>query len=183
MRKRISIAVVLSLVIFSVSGCEQKDNKESKAKEPVKEIKITEGVLKPGQEKEKKSLDKGEFYYSYSKAQEEREEEMPRSEIDAYKNIRSPYEKVQISLMAKKLSKDFLVKCSPCHDDYANGIIGPSLLDKDGDYIYKRLTQYKTKEKANVLMKDLVAQMDEKELKSLANEISEFNKKIRELRN
>jgi cytochrome c553 len=102
--------------------------------------------------------------------------------LDAYLNIRSPYERVQIELMIHKLSKDFRIKCSPCHDDYANGVIGPSLLGRDGKFIYGRLMAFKTGEKKNVLMKQLVEMNDEKTLQAIANEIAEFNKQIQEMR-
>ncbi len=41
---------------------------------------------------------------------------------------------------------------------------------------------YKKRKKVNVLMKDLVNKMSEKELKALAKEIADFNQKIRKLR-
>ena len=105
---------------------------------------------------------------------------MPRSEIDANMHVRSPYEEVKISMMVKRLSKDFIVKCSACHNDYANGIIGPSLLNKDADFIFNSIMKFKSDKNANVLMTDLVNQMDKKEIKKLANEIYEFNKQIRD---
>ena len=105
-----------------------------------------------------------------------------RTTLDAYLNIRSPYERVQIELMIQKLSKEFRIKCSPCHDDYANGVIGPSLLDKDGDYIYRQLMAFKTGEKRNELMKQLVEMNDPETLKGIADEIAKFNKQIREMR-
>ena len=62
----------------------------------------------------------------------------PRTKIDANLHIRSPYEHVEIELLVKRLSTTFRIKCSACHDDYANGIIGPSLLSRDSNYIYAR---------------------------------------------
>ncbi len=82
----------------------------------------------------------------------------------------------------QKLSKNFMVKCSACHDDYANGIIGPSLLSKDSGYIYQTIMKYKTGEKENVLMKDLVKNIDDKEIKTLANEIHTFNQEIKKIK-
>jgi len=67
----------------------------------------------------------------------------------------------------------------PCHDDYANGIIGPSLLNKTSDQIYDMIFAYKNKQKANPLMKDLVQTLDEVQIRALANEISEFNEQFR----
>ena len=75
-----------------------------------------------------------------------------------------------------------MVKCSACHDDYANGIIGPSLLSKDSIYIYQTIMKYKKGEKENVLMKELVKNIDDKEIKSLANEIHTFNQEIKKIK-
>ncbi|WP_294964812.1 hypothetical protein [Sulfurimonas sp.] len=106
----------------------------------------------------------------------------PRSNIDANMHIRSPYDKVQVSMLVKKLSKEFIVKCSACHNDYANGVIGPSLLGKDSSYIYNKIMSFKTGEKSNPLMNDLVKMMDEAKIKKLAQEIFEFNKEINQMR-
>ncbi len=107
----------------------------------------------------------------------------PRTTIDANMHIRSPYEKVKVSMLIRKLSKDFILKCSACHNDYANGVIGPSLLGKDLDYIYKKIIAFKTGEKSNPLMNDLVKMMSDKEITKLANEIFEFNEEISTMRN
>ncbi|WP_187648303.1 c-type cytochrome [Nitrosophilus labii] len=179
-----SIAILFATAVI-FAGCESKDKKEEQkdSVETPKEIKVTEGVVKE-QKTESKEVDKGEFYYSYKeneKNEAEIEEEESYTPIDAYRRVRSPYERVQISLLANKLSKDFLVHCSACHDDYANGIIGPSLLDKNETFIYNRLVAYKNRKKANVLMKDLVSKMSDEKLKSLAKEIADFNEKVRKI--
>jgi cytochrome c553 len=98
-------------------------------------------------------------------------------------NVRSPYEKVEISMLVKKLSKEFIVKCSACHNDYANGIIGPSLLGKDSDFIYKKIIAFKTGKESNPLMNDLVKMMDDDGIKRLSQEIFEFNNEITQMRN
>jgi len=107
----------------------------------------------------------------------------PRTAIDANINVRSPYEEVQVSMLVKKLSKNFIVRCSPCHNDYANGIIGPSLLDRDADYIYTKIEEFKSGKKSNPLMRDLIKQMSDAEIKSMAEEIYSFNKEIKAMRN
>ena len=106
----------------------------------------------------------------------------PRTNIDANMHVRSPYEKVQISMLVKKLSKEFIVKCSACHNDYANGIIGPSLLKKDSKYIFDKIKSFKEDQEKNILMSALVKNMPESEIKKLADEIYEFNKQIRDLK-
>lgn len=105
----------------------------------------------------------------------------PRTAIDANLHVRSPYEKVKVSMMVKKLSKEFIVKCSACHNDYANGIIGPSLLSKTSKQIVQSINDFKSGKKSNPLMNDLIKMMSDKEIEKLANEIYTFNKEIQEI--
>ena len=102
----------------------------------------------------------------------------PRTPIDANMHVRSPYEKVQVSLLVRKMSKEFIVKCSACHNDYANGIIGPSLLHKDTDYIFNKIAEFKNGTKSNPLMSDLIKQMNDDEIRKMAQEIYNFNLEI-----
>jgi len=106
----------------------------------------------------------------------------PRSKVDANLNIRSPYEHVEIELLVKRLSTTFRIKCSACHDDYANGIIGPSLLSRDSDFIYNRIAEFKSGKKSNPLMTDLINQMTDEEIRTLADEIYAFNKEVKKIR-
>jgi len=106
----------------------------------------------------------------------------PRTKVDANLNIRSPYEHVEIELLVKRLSTTFRIRCSACHDDYANGIIGPSLLSRDSDYIYDRIAEFKSGKKSNPLMNDLIKMMSDEEIRVLADEIYEFNKEVKKIR-
>lgn len=182
--RRFASIVFAGALMAGLIGCGEKKEKEHETKETPAQIKVTTGAVKKVEEKEPSKENTGQFYYSYNKEKSEAPvaEQKHRTTIDAYLNIRSPYERVQIELMIKKLSKDFVVRCSPCHDDYANGVIGPSLLGKDGNFIYQRLIDFKTGKRKNVLMKELVSQIDDKQLRSIADEIAAFNKQIQELR-
>lgn len=120
------------------------------------------------------------FYYHYHDTSAVNEEQ--KTAIDANINVRSPYEKIEISMLVKKLSKEFIVKCSACHNDYANGVIGPSLLGKSADYIYDEIAKFKTGKRENVLMTDLIKGMENEEIRKLAEEIFEFNEQIKEMR-
>ncbi|KAB0612475.1 c-type cytochrome [Campylobacter hyointestinalis] len=99
--------------------------------------------------------------------------------IGALAMRRMPLQSINKALIRGQLSKNFITKCSACHDDYANGIIGPSLLTKSSEEIFDMIKAYKTKTKVNVLMADLVKPMSDKEINGLANEISEFNAQFR----
>ncbi len=185
MRKPISAALA-ALLALGLAGCGDKKEKEAENRPaPAGQIKVVKGAVKEKAETEKSKANSGQFYYSYNeekKSEEENGSGVYRTTLDAYMHIRSPYERIQIELMIKKLSKDFIVRCSPCHDDYANGVIGPSLLGKSGDFIYGRLIDFKTGKRKNVLMKELVSQIDDKTLKQIADEIAAFNQQIQELR-
>lgn len=110
------------------------------------------------------------------------ENKKPRTALDANINVRSPYEKVQLSMLVKGLSKDFILKCSACHDDYANGVIGPSLLGKSSQYIYDKIQKFKSDKTVNVLMSELVMGMSDKEIKDMADEVFNFNEEIKKLK-
>ena len=155
------------------------------ANENAKEIKVKEKATDKAQSKS--------YYYDYNINSEYDENAKPANEdagvrakprtaIDANMNIRSPYEEVQLSLLVGKLSKEFIVKCSACHSDYANGVIGPSLLGKNSNEIYDAIAAFKSGEKKNVLMTDLINMMDDSEIRTLADEIYTFNEKIKEAR-
>ena len=100
--------------------------------------------------------------------------------IVAYSSIKNQYEKLNFDLMKKRLGHDFILRCSACHDDYANGIIGPSLLDKTDAQIVDMIKKYKLKEKPNPLMVQLVEGMSEQQIETMAKEIYEFNKQFKE---
>lgn len=186
-------------VVLLISGCSDKEEKKVQEKteeqKPLKIEVVKNDNAKAIKVEEKTQVnDKNETYYFNYGVKSEYDPNSkpankdasvrvkPRTSIDANMHIRSPYEKVKISLMVKRLSKDFIVKCSACHNDYANGIIGPSLLDRDADFIYNSIVKFKNNKDANVLMTGLVNQMSDKEIKDLSNEIYEFNKKVRELK-
>ena len=103
-------------------------------------------------------------------------------ELGALISIKNNYEKLNAKILAQRLSKNYMQKCSACHDNYANGVIGPSLLDKNEDEIFQAIKVYQTGEKKNVFMKDLISKMADEEIRSLANEIAQLNKEVRESR-
>ncbi|MEA3457022.1 MAG: hypothetical protein U9R26_10990 [Campylobacterota bacterium] len=207
MKSTIYAIAIAALLI----GCgdKPKEAEKSLGENPkevqVSEIKVTQGEKRVEQteEKHEKELkaDKKGFYYAYTedgKGDQGADETFTR--VDAQKRVKNkvvdgkatviereqsvdnPYQYVRIDLLKSALSKNFMVKCSACHDDYANGIIGPSLLKKDGNFIYGQMIKYRNDPSKNILMYDLVKNMPEDELKSLANEVAQFNKEIRALK-
>jgi cytochrome c553 len=200
--------IALSCVLLVLTGCGD-DKAESKTEQPVKEV-SSESSTAPKieivqssdtkaikvEEKEKVSSKNGhkdKYYYDYNIKSEydpnakpanvdAAVRTKPRTAIEANMNVRSPYEKIQISMLVKKLSIKFMVKCSACHDDYANGVIGPSLLGKSSDEIFSAIDDFKSGKKSNVLMDDLIKMMDDDEIRTLADEIYNFNEQIKALR-
>lgn len=192
--------LVSTAVVILLSACSKKEEEKevSAAKvETQAPLKIEVEENKNAKEikvaqKDTKKIENEKYYFNYNGVKSEYDPNSkpanndapvrvaPRTNLDANMHIRSPYEKVRISMMVKKLSKEFIVKCSACHNDYANGIIGPSLLDKDSDFIFNSIKKFKSDKDANVLMSDLVKQMEDKQIRELADEIFEFNKQIRE---
>jgi len=177
------ISLAASVLLFAGCGGEAEKKEVTSSNEAAPQIKITKNAVDTTVEKGEDKSNSGQFYYSYNKEKNTTEEPpKSRTTIDAYLNIKSPYEKIRITMMIKRLSNDYILRCSPCHDDYANGVIGPSLLDKDAKFIYQRIMDFKTGQKKNVLMKELVSQIDDAKLKSIAEEIANFNKEIRKMR-
>jgi len=212
MRKISTVSTLVSsiVLVFLLTACGEDKPQEQVAKKEQSSATVSKAattdatpqieVVANGNAKEikveEKKTDKAQsksYYYDYNIKSEYDENAKPANEdagvrakprttIDANMNVRSPYEEVQISLLVRKLSKEFIVKCSACHNDYANGIIGPSLLGKNSDEIFDAIAAFKSGEKKNVLMTDLINMMDEAEIRALADEIYEFNQQIEETR-
>jgi len=186
MRNKVWI-LSLGAALLCLSGCGEKKAKEVSGKAASAEgIVVTEGAVKVLKKEDASKENSGKFYYSYNKEKKSNdtnsEGKKTRTELDAYRDIRSPYERVQITLMVQQLSPVYRLLCSACHDDYANGVVGPALLDKNASFIFDRIMQFKSGEKKNPLMEQLVNRIDEKRLKAIAEEIERFNREIKEMR-
>lgn len=189
--------VSLSALVM-ITGCsdsaDKKTTNQSTSSNVVKTSKIEvvkneDALAVKVEEKDKdKSQDKSYYYdYNIKSAYDENSlpantdaavRAKPRTSVEANMNVRSPYQSVKPSNVKNDLSLNFRVKCSACHSDYANGVVGPSLLGKDSEYIYKKIIEFKTNRDKNILMSDLVKMMDEKEIREISNEIFEFNKQL-----
>ncbi len=79
-----------------------------------------------------------------------------------------------------KVSKEYKSKCSSCHgangSGYQNGrkMMGPKLFGQSTEKIYKDLIDFKAGRKENMIMKGLLINQTEPDLRRLANEIGEF---------
>lgn len=183
--QRFAMASAATLLLVGCSGEDSSKGSRQQASTAVQGIVVTENAVDT-LKKEKSKENSGQFYYSYNKEKNasayNSEDSKTRTELDAYRDIRSPYERVQVTLMVKQLSPDYRLLCSACHDDYANGVIGPALLDKNATYIYDQIMAFKTGTKKNVLMQQLVNRIDDNRLKAIAKEVERFNRQILEMR-
>lgn len=187
-------SILCLLIVLAFNACSDKKEEknvqviEKNVSQQAGKIEVVENDNFKEEKVQVKKDDSNEsknFYYDYhqeTKAHAQKEEESNYTPLGAVLKARNPYEHVEVGLLVNQLSKNFIVKCSACHNHYANGIIGPSLLSKDSAYIFKTISQYKTGEKKNVLMKELIEQMDDKEIKALADEIYTFNQEVKKLK-
>lgn len=74
----------------------------------------------------------------------------------------------------EKLSRLYIVKCAACHGKDGKGIIGLPITGKSYEYNYNALLKYKNGQVKNSLMKGLLENTPDEEIKALAEEISKF---------
>ena len=175
-----SITIILSAIIFL--GCSNQTNSNNDPQESNKTATTNSITIKKGSSANQTKSDEWVVYDIDGKKNIKfgiGESNETTKSIGAIAFTRPPLQSINKALLRGQLSKNFITKCSACHDDYANGIIGPSLLDKTSEQIYDMIIAYRTKTKANVLMADLVKSMDDKEVADIANEISQFNEQFR----
>jgi len=84
------------------------------------------------------------------------------------------------NMAAFKVSQLYKQKCSSCHGVNGGGIIGPKLIGKSAENVYKDLTEFKSGKRKNYVMYGLLSKMDEAQLKSLSDEIGSFEQKLKE---
>ena len=90
---------------------------------------------------------------------------------------------------AFKVSQEYKSKCSSCHgangSGFQNGkaMMGPKLIGQTAEILYKDLIDFKAGRKENMVMKGLLIQLSEEDLKRLADEIGEFPARAKALKN
>ena len=72
------------------------------------------------------------------------------------------------------LSKEYRVKCSPCHNKDGTGPLGVTISGQSKEELMKKLRAYKNGEKENNLMSNLIKSISDEEMERLADEISHF---------
>ncbi len=177
-------AAVCALLL---TGCqEKKEDQQQEAKSKAatdvskREIEVTKAQVEPVEE-EYASL----YQYDIDGNRKlnlayDGQETETTEQIKGMATTKNSYDNVSDHILGKTMSKNFIVKCSACHNRYANGVVGPSLLDKTAEEISDMISAYRQGTEKNVLMKYLVSQMDQEEIDALAEEIADLNKEVRE---
>jgi cytochrome c553 len=81
---------------------------------------------------------------------------------------------------AFKVSQEYKSKCASCHGTNGSGfqngkkMMGPKLFGQSAEALYKKLVDFKSGRKENVVMKGLLIPLNEEDLKRFADEIGEF---------
>jgi cytochrome c553 len=81
---------------------------------------------------------------------------------------------------AFEVSQAYKSKCSSCHGVNGSGeqngkkLMGPKLFGQSADEIFKKLVDFKSGRKENMIMKGLLIKLNEEDLRSFADEIGEF---------
>ena len=144
MRNKILGCLVALAAAALITGCESKDDKKSATQAAKTQATPAAAGMIETQKADsnataQKDYDQFMTYDINGKKRvkfglDDEESETSRS-VGALAMVRNPLQSINLKLVKGRLSKDFIVKCSACHDDYANGIIGPSLLNKTSDQI------------------------------------------------
>ncbi len=180
--KKIILLLSVFLVLI-VAGCEEKSlqsQKEEHRPESPGKITVVSGSQTELSAKEDKfrTFDvRGESIIKYAPDGAEVTQEVKNVQVNvAVRN--TPFASIQTRLLSQRLSKEYIVFCSACHDDYANGVIGPSLIDKNEQEVLDMMVKYGKEPDANVLMTTLVERMSPEEKSFIARDIARFNKEI-----
>jgi cytochrome c553 len=173
---------LLLFMMLLVTGCGKTEEQVPIPETPGKITVISEQTVTEGEDRNQfiGYDSKGEHIIRYAPGGEETAES---KHVAPYVIIRNqPYASIHNSLKKKRLSKNFIVKCSACHDNYADGVVGPSLLGLSGDEVYDMIIKYKTDKVKNVPMRELVRKMEDSEIRFIAEDIAKFNEEVRKER-
>jgi cytochrome c553 len=75
---------------------------------------------------------------------------------------------------AISISKQYLVKCAPCHNRDGSGPVGAIIRGMDKDELVTALKAYKYGGKGNSFMEEFMKKISDEEINLLAEEIANF---------
>ncbi len=88
-----------------------------------------------------------------------------------------------------KVSDAYKSKCASCHGvdgsgmQYGKKLMGPKLFGQDAEMLYKKLDDFKSGRKENMVMKGLLLHISKDDLRKFADEIGEFPARAEALKN
>lgn len=124
-----------------------------------------------GSESSAVTVENNEADVNITTADETKTAEINKNEVDDTEKKLKEY---QQNINNNKLSRLYIVKCAACHGKDGKGIIGLPITGKSYEYNYEALLKYKNGQVKNSLMKGLLENTPDDELKTLAEEISRF---------
>lgn len=169
--KNILAAVVTLLALGGAYIVFQSDTEVEKFSEINKMIAKTEVKVKLDNASMPKKVESKVSSKDVDKAQEKKRKELDEK-LQALKNKAG-------NMAAFKVSPLYKQKCASCHGVNGAGIIGPKLIGLSSEKVYKDLIDFKTGARKNYVMYGLLNKMSNKELKSLSEEIGEFENKLK----
>jgi cytochrome c553 len=104
-------------------------------------------------------------------------EEIKKQDDEVAKKLKALRDRAG-SAMAFKVSPLYKQKCSSCHGVNGEGTVGPKLIGKSTEEVYRALEDFKTGKRQNYVMYGLLSKMSDEQLKSLAEEIGTFQQKL-----
>lgn len=109
-----------------------------------------------------------------SAPQEKSDREKESEQLQALKDKSGNIGQIKVSVAYKS-------KCAACHGANGSGeqdgkkLMGPKLYGQSADKLYKDLVDFKAGRKENIIMKGLLINITEEELRSYADEIGAFS--------
>jgi cytochrome c553 len=184
-KKVLFIAALVSVGCL-LSACEEEkaENLDQAKNEPTSLGSITVSKSSASSESNKgltpfRNYDvKGELQIQYAPPGQEINEAVKNVQV-VVASRNAPFLTLDAKVAAQRLGKEFIVYCSSCHDDYGNGVIGPSIMDKTSGEVREMIEKYRGDPNANVLMTDVVNRMTEDQVEHISNDIARFNAEVK----
>ena len=190
MKTRVSLYGVLMMFTVAIAGCDgnvESARPKADVAKSVQPVSAAPGSIKVISAQAPVSTAGGDRFRTYDVRGQSQIQYAPKGQeiTDAVKNVQvvvaarnTPYASIHANLLAKRLSKQFIVFCSACHDDYGNGVIGPALIGKNAQEVRKMMDKYSRDPNANVLMTDLMHNKKPAEIDFICEDIARFNREI-----
>jgi len=131
-------------------------------------------------QKIKEIIEKSKLEVPVSKQPKAQEPLKPQKEEESEEEKKLKVLKEKAGRMAAfEVSTLYRRNCASCHGVNGEGAVGPRLIGRDKDYIYKALMDFKSGKRKNYVMFGLLNNMKDEDLEKLASEIGTFEQKLK----